>query len=170
MRPLNEGEISDYFMTYANKVPKGDAIKLLKQTFKETRRLLKNVDEEKGNYAYADGKWTLKEVLIHIIDTEHVMGYRALRIARNDKTPLPGFDQNDFVRGVDVSKRSIKSLLKEFAAMRKLTIAMYRHFDDEMLSRVGTASNNAASAMAMLYVIIGHEIHHREVLIERYLS
>lgn len=170
MRPLQEGECPAYYFTYSNLVPEGDLLDLLKENFKETENLFDGVSETDGDYRYADGKWTLKEVLIHMIDVEHIMGCRALRIARNDKSALPSFDENEFVNNLDVSSRTVKDLMEEFTAMRKLTIEMFKHFDDAMLDRIGTVSGNNMSALALAYCIIGHETHHRNVINERYLS
>ena len=142
----------------------------LKKVHQETQEFFKNVGEINGNFRYAPGKWTLKEVLIHLIDAEQVFAYRALRFARKDTTPLPGFDENAYVEAVDVSHRTIKDLLKEYKATRNLTITMFKHFDDWMFDQVGTASDNKMSVLALAYVIMGHEIHHRKVIQERYLG
>jgi len=141
MRP-KENEYAPFYHTYVGKVPDGEILTNLRHIHHETQELVANLSEEKGDYRYADGKWTIKEVLMHLIDTEQVMAYRALRVARNDKTPLPGFDQNLFAESIDVSDRTLKGLAEEYAITRDLT-----H-----------------------YIIMGHEIHHRKVLIEKYLN
>ena len=168
MRP-NENEYAPYYHTYVGKVPDGDILTNFRHVHHETQELIDNLPEEKGDYRYAEGKWTVKEVLMHLIDTEQVMAYRALRIAREDKTPIPGFDQDLFAKSVDVSERTLESLAEQFATTRDMTHAMFRHFSPEAFERMGTASDNAISVRGLAYIIIGHEIHHRKVLIEKYL-
>ena len=168
MRP-KENEYAPYYHTYIGKVPDGEILTNLRHIHHETQELLYNFPEDKGDYRYAEGKWTIKEVLMHLIDTEQVMAYRALRVARQDKTPLPGFDQDLFARNIDVSNRTVKSLAEEFAITRDLTHVMFRHFPDAAFEHIGTASDKPVSVRALAYIIMGHEIHHRKVLIDKYL-
>jgi len=169
MRP-KENEYAPYYHTYVSKVPDGEILTNLRHIHHETQELIANLSEEKGDYRYAEGKWTIKEVLMHLIDTEQVMAYRALRVARKDKTPMPGFDQNLFAESVDVSKRTLKSLAEEYAITRDLSHVMFRHFTPQAFERMGTASDNPVSVRALAYIIMGHEIHHRKVLMEKYLN
>ena len=168
-RPKKD-EYAKYYQPYIDKVPKGNILDNLKSVHQETQDFFKNVGEINGNYRYAPGKWTLKEVLIHLIDAEQVFAYRALRFARKDKTPLPGFEENDYVDAVDVSNRTIKDLMKEYRITRDLTLVMFSHFEEWMFEERGTASDNEISVRALAYCILGHEIHHREVIKERYLG
>jgi CO dehydrogenase/acetyl-CoA synthase gamma subunit (corrinoid Fe-S protein) len=117
---------------------------------------------------YAPGKWTVKDILQHIIDTERILAYRALRFARNDKTALNGFEENDFALNTTANKRTVDDLMSEWQTVRKTSKALFQSFDEEMLQRNGLASNNEISVLALGYVIIGHPIHHYQVLEERY--
>ena len=131
--------------------------------------LFEEIPEEKLNYAYAEGKWSLAEVLIHMIDTERIFQYRALCIARNDKTLLPGFDQDAYVPYSNAANRSINSLIAEYTAVRDSTISLFNSFDDEAIKRVGTASGSKMSVRALGFIISGHQAHHVQILRERYL-
>lgn len=169
MRKLKKNEYAKYYKPYIDLVPEGELLSILESSHQETQAFFLSVGEINGNYRYAEGKWSLKEVLIHLIDTEQIMATRALRIARKDKTPLPGFEQNDYVDNVNVDLRTIADLMEEYTAMRKLTIIMFKYFTEEMLNETGTASGNPVSVLALAYIIIGHEIHHREFIRARYL-
>ncbi|MEL6918397.1 MAG: DinB family protein [Bacteroidota bacterium] len=142
-----------------------DALKEEKETF---LRFMKNVPIEKLSYAYAEGKWTVAEVLMHIIDAERVFQYRALRFGRNDKTALYGFEQDDFVPESNANKRSRESIVEEFNAVRDSTITLFKSFGTAQLKRIGTASNTPMSVAALGFVIGGHQKHHLNVLVERY--
>ncbi|GAB4416495.1 MAG: hypothetical protein OHK0039_25900 [Bacteroidia bacterium] len=119
---------------------------------------------------YAPGKWTLKEVLQHVIDNERVQAYRALRFARNDQTALPGYDENHFAQHTGAQARSLDSLVAEFAAVRAATIALFDSFDAEMLQREGTASGIRITPLGLGFMLVGHQLHHAEVVTARYLS
>ncbi|MFT5166695.1 MAG: putative damage-inducible protein DinB [Saprospiraceae bacterium] len=169
MRPADQ-ESHDYFKLYINQVSGDDFVQTLKESLASTLELLKNLEDSKWDFKYAEGKWSIKEVMIHVMDTERIFAYRALRISRNDMTSLSGFEQNDYAPYYDVDNRSIKSILKEFKAVRKASIAMFKNFNDEMLARIGTASDHAVSARALGFMIAGHEIHHIKIIKERYLD
>ncbi|MEM6726819.1 MAG: DinB family protein [Bacteroidota bacterium] len=164
------GEYNIYYDAFINLVPEGMLVDLLRKTQDDTQQWLNGVDNAKGDFAYAEGKWTIKEVIMHLIDTEQIFLTRALRIARNDQTPNPGFDQNNYVDAIDLSDRSLLSLQKEFQAMRHLTIARFEQFQKTDLLKTGIASNSTISVRALGYIIMGHEIHHRNVLQERYFD
>lgn len=125
---------------------------------------------EKQNYRYAEGKWTPKDILLHLVDAERIFAYRALRIARNDKTALPGFEENDYVIEAKAEERSMSSLLEEYSEVRKATISLFLNFGEEVLKRLGEASNCSVSVRAIGYIILGHEKHHVDVIFERYLK
>ena len=163
-------ETSDYYKLYINKVAGDDYLKAMEETMHDTLALLTSLEDAKWDYRYAEGKWSIKEVLLHLIDTERIMTYRALRMARNDKTPLPGFEQDDYIPFVDADQRSPQSILDEYQAVRKATIEMFRYFNDDMLSRLGTASGNPFTPRALGFVIAGHDIHHMSIIRERYLD
>ncbi|MEZ4811018.1 MAG: DinB family protein [Allomuricauda sp.] len=131
--------------------------------------MLENVPDTRLGFAYADGKWTLAELLLHIIDAERVFQYRALRFARNDKTPLPGFDQDEHVPQSNASSRTKQDLMEEYKAVRESTILLFKSFDDEVLKRVGVASGSKMSVRAMGFIICGHQAHHQRIIRERYL-
>ena len=123
----------------------------------------------KHDYAYAEGKWTVKDILLHIIDTERIFAYRALRIARQDKTPLAGFEQDDYVASGNAKARNLENLLQEYKFVRQSTIVLYRSFNLKALNAIGEASGSSISVRAMGYIITGHENHHNQVIEERYL-
>lgn len=124
--------------------------------------------EQLGDLRYAPGKWTVKDILQHIIDTERIMSYRALRLSRNDQTPLPGFDQDEFVAYANGSRRTIPDLYEEYATVRKASIALFSNCDEEMLLRTGTCSDQKISVLALGFVLVGHVTHHVNVINERY--
>ncbi len=137
-----------------------------KEMFIET---LSSLPEEKLEYRYEEGKWTIKDILQHLIDAERVFSYRAIRFARNDQTPLPGFEQDDYVEIFDANQRNIEDMIEEFEHLRNSTIAMYQSFDEVSLRRIGTASNSPMSVRAIGYLFAGHVNHHLKVIKERYL-
>ncbi len=162
-------EYNDYYKGYIDKVASSDIIAALSDGQKEMERFCQHVPANKWGYRYAAGKWTIKEVLMHIIDTERIMAYRALRVARNDKTSLAGFNQDDYIPTSNANLRSPDSLLAEYKAVRASTIALFLHFDNEMFARISTANESPISARALAFIIAGHEIHHWAILRERYL-
>ena len=125
--------------------------------------------EEKAAFRYADDKWTLKELLQHVVDTERIMSYRLLRIARQDRTPLASFDENEFAANSRANNRSFASIKEEFVAVRRATDLLIQSLNDEQLSQQGTASNKPVTANAVGYIIFGHLLHHKKVIEERYL-
>lgn len=142
----------------------------LRQSSKITLELVRSIPESKGEHRYAEGKWSIKELLAHMIDVERIMAYRALRFARNDKTDLPGFEENDYAPEANAHGRTIAQLANEMERLRATTIDMFESFTTEMLQREGTANKNNLSVLVLGYVIPGHETHHRKILIERYLK
>jgi hypothetical protein len=145
-------------------------VDLLRAQARETQELLRSIPESKGDHAYAPGKWTIKEVIGHVIDGERVFSYRALRIARGDTTPLPGFEQDDYVPQGAFGARTIRSLADELETVRLATISLLEGLPAGVGPRMGTASDNPVSAQALAYIIAGHERHHVGVLRERYLA
>jgi uncharacterized damage-inducible protein DinB len=158
-----------YYGTYISKV-KGEAVHEIISTYSEQMlQFYTSLPESKADHAYAAGKWTVKELLQHIIDAERIFSYRALRIARKDETPLPGFDENAYTPASKAAQRSLQSLKDEFAAVRRATDIMLSTFDEDQLSQTGTASNQPVTANAIAFIMYGHLIHHKQVLEERYL-
>ena len=162
-------ESSDYFKTYTRKVEGSDALQTLIDAQSTTTDFLKNLSEAQWNHRYEAGKWSIKEVLLHILDTERVFAYRALRVARNDQTQLPGFDQDDYFPYIYADSRSTESIIEEYNTIRSATITLFKNMNDEGLSFIGTASDNPFSARAAMFIIAGHEIHHLNIIKERYL-
>ena len=168
VRPAPD-EYAPYYARYVKLVPDGPIVETLRNQIAETAGLLSALPEAKGDHRYEPGKWSVKEVIGHLIDGERVFSYRALRFARRDETPLPGFEQDLFVSAGEFGRRTLRSLLEEFGAVSEATLHLYRHLDEEALSRSGIASENRMSVRALAWVIAGHERHHRGVLQERYL-
>ncbi len=162
-------EYAPYYGTYISKVPDSDLLQILEQQRQETQTLLASIPEAKALTRYARGKWSIKEVVGHLIDAECVFAYRALRFARGDQTPLPSFEQDDYVREGRFDVRPLANLAAAFDHVRRATIALFRSLDAEALARRGVASNNEVSVRAIAYIIAGHERHHVEILRERYL-
>ncbi len=159
-----------FFTKYINCVPSDDLLQELEHNGKQTIATLKDVSEEQANFRYAPDKWSLKEVIGHMVDTERIMSYRALRIARGDVTPLPGFDENAYVSHSDSSERTLANLLNDFSIVRQATINLLEPLSNAAWSRVGVASNNEITVRALGFVIAGHELHHRNVIVERYIG
>ena len=156
------------FWRYINLVPEGDIVTILSSQIGKTLALLRNVSEEKAGQSYAPGKWSIKEVVGHVIDSERIFAYRALRIGRNDKTPLAGFEQDDYVAATNFNARPFASLTEEFSAVRTANIQLFKHFTDAEWLRRGTANQKEITARALAYNIAGHELHHVAVLGYRY--
>jgi len=132
--------------------------------------LVHSIPDTRADHAYAPGKWTIRELLCHIMDAERIFCYRALRFARNDKTPLSGFEENDYAPQANASARSLQKIAGEMAHLRASTIDLFESFAPEMLTRKGTANKNEISVVAIGFIIPGHETHHRKILQERYLA
>ncbi|HEX2786968.1 MAG TPA: DinB family protein [Ignavibacteria bacterium] len=168
MRPT-ENEYASFYKPYIDEVPDGDIIVILTEQGKEARKFYQSIPEAIGAHAYQPGKWTIKEVLGHMCDAERVMAYRAMSIARNEKTPLPGFDENEYMNHSNFNRRTIQDISDEMLYIRASNIALFGTFDEEILNRTGNANGNNVSVRGLLYIISGHELHHIKVLRERYL-
>jgi hypothetical protein len=168
-RPLAD-EYESYYQRYIDMVPGEDIIENLRELQESTKNFFTAIPPEKENYAYSEGKWTVKEVFGHIIDTERIFAYRALRFARNDASALPGFDQDTYVLNGGFQERTMFSLIEEYNCMRASNIVLYQSFPNEVLTRKGNANGKFVSVRAIMYMTAGHEIHHLNVLRERYLS
>lgn len=168
-KPLS-GEYDPYTIRYINLLPDdGLILKYLADNASTTSSLLLSLSDEQLRYRYEPGKWTIKDILQHITDDERVFAYRALRIARNDQTPLPGFDQDPYVVMAEANNRSIGVLVQEFLAVRTATVALFTNLPDEAWNRTGTANNHAVSVRALAYILAGHEVHHRNIITKKYL-
>ncbi|CAN5433970.1 DinB family protein [soil metagenome] len=167
--PPSTDSYAPYFETYIGKLRGKDPVKLLESSVLELKVFLSEVPDEKEDFRYAEGKWSVKEVVGHIIDTERIMCTRALCIARGEKQSLPGFDENEYVKTAGFDKRSLYDLSHEFGFVRESTISLFKTLREEDLDRKGLANNNPVTARAILYIIAGHHEHHMNVLRERYL-
>ncbi len=167
MRP-DKNDYAPFYESYIKLVEGNDIKKILSSQSLETQEVLNSFSEAMGNYAYESGKWTVKEVVGHLIDTERVMAYRAMCIARGEKQPLPGFDQDAYVKASDFNKRSLSDLNYEFRLLRESNMLLAKSFDEDALQRRGNANKYDVTALALLYIIAGHEKHHMNILQERY--
>ena len=165
-----EGEYAPYTISYIGLLPDdGLVLQHMEDNLKATSDFILSLPEEKLTSRYAEGKWTIKEILVHIIDDERIYAYRALRFARNDKTELPGFEQDDYARHSGANERDIKDILQEFAVVRQATISLFKGLAREALTRAGVADGKVMSVRAAAYHIAGHELRHINVIKERYL-
>lgn len=162
-------EYAEFYKTYVDLV-EGNVVEFLEKQMPRLLDICHNLSEQQRYYRYAEGKWSIKELIGHCIDTERVMSYRLMRIARKDSTNLPGFDENEYVNHADFDKRDWDSLLQEFQALRTSNILLIKSLTDEMITSSGTANNKTVSARALIYIIAGHLEHHLGILIRRYLK
>ena len=162
-------EFLDYYSRYISLVANGDVVSSLAAQMKETQALLRGMPASKSTYRYGPDKWSVNEMLGHMIDAERIFGARALRFARNDPTPLPGFEQDDYVRGASFDACALRDLAAELESVRVSTIFFYKHLDEEAWFRRGTANGASVTVRALAYITAGHELHHRRILRERYL-
>lgn len=162
-------EYNPYYERYISKVPDGDIVQLLASQLAATSELLESIPEAKGTYRYAPEKWTLKESVGHVIDSERIFAYRALRVARGDTTPLASFDQDLYVPTSRANERTMHDLAEELGYVRRATLALFRNLDEEAMGRRGTASDSPVTPRALAYIIAGHQLHHVQILKERYL-
>jgi hypothetical protein len=164
------GEYSPHYSRYVDLVPDGDVVGTLASQIGGTLATLRGISEAGSLKRYAAGKWSIREMLGHMNDTERIFAYRALRIARGDQTPLPGFEQDDYIAPGRFDSRPWFGLIDEFAALRASNLTMLRGFDEDAWRRQGIASGNPISVRALAYIIAGHERHHMSVLHEKYLT
>jgi hypothetical protein len=163
-------EYAPFYASYIARVPETDILQVLASEMEATLALLRSIPEERAGHRYADGKWSIREVVGHLADTERVMSYRALCIARGDATPLPGFDENRYVEEAHFDRRALPDLSDELEMVRRATLGLFGSLPDEAWQRRGTANQAEISVRALAYIIAGHELHHRNLLVSRYLS
>jgi uncharacterized damage-inducible protein DinB len=161
-------EYPEYCANYISKVPGSDVLSVLESQRLQMLQLFAGRSERDGSFRYAPGKWTVKEVLGHITDTERIFTYRALRFARADETPLPGFEQDDYVRSGGFGERTLAGLAEEFGAVRSASIGLFRSFNETAWPRRGLANQKEMTVRALAFMTAGHQIHHRIILEERY--
>ena len=167
-RPV-EGEFLPYYERYIALVPEGDVLSTLELQMSETQALLRGLPASISTYRYAPDKWSVNELVGHVIDSERIFAARALRFARNDPTPLPGFEQDDYVRNSSFEAYPFVELASEWDAVRRTTVFLFQHLEESAWMRRGVANNAEVSVRALAYIIAGHELHHREILQARYL-
>ena len=165
--PVNE--YSEFNATYIKALDNVNLIEELEISLHDFIKFVQNIPMNKFDYRYAEGKWTIKDIIQHIIDAERIFAYRALRISRNDQTPLSGFEENNYVNNTNGNGRSIQELLTEFSAVRHSNLLLFKSFSEQQLTRMGIASNHPVSVRALGFLIIGHLKHHQMVFQERYL-
>src|SRR5919199_1054450 len=163
-------EYAPYYEKYVSRVPDGGIVETLRRQSADTLALLRGLSEEQAASRYEPGKWSVKELVGHLCDSERVFAYRALRFARGDETPLPGFDQDPYVRGGNFDARTIRDLAGEFESVRAATLSLLASLDEEAWARRGKANDNEVSVRAIAHIIAGHELHHVSILRERYLK
>ncbi len=163
-------ELNSYYQTYLKYVPEDDILAALITQAEVTQKFLKTIPESKASAAYAPGKWLLKEVAGHLCDTERILSYRALRISRNDKTALPGFDENEYTPNSNYASRTLSNIADEFRTIRESSISLFSNMSGEMYERRGITNKADVCVRDILFFIVGHERHHLDVIRERYLS
>jgi len=163
-------EYAEFYAGYVNSVPDGDILELLSTEHDRSASLLRGLTAEQASHRYAPGKWSIKEVVGHIIDAERTFGYRAQCFARKDPAHLPGFDQADYAVSSNADRRPMSDLVDELAVVRQSHIALFRSLDEDMWSHRGIASECEFTVRALAYIIVGHEIHHRSVIEKHYLN
>ena len=167
-RPV-DSEYAPYYQSYIARVSENDVVPVLRSQLDELDELLSKVKPDGETYAYAEGKWSIRELVGHLIDAERVFGYRAFCIARGERQNLPGFDQNDYLLTAPYRQTDLEDLLSELRLVRLANIAMLRSLDEAAWARLGTANDNEVSVRALVFIMAGHVRHHMEVLRERYL-
>ena len=157
-------EYAPFYARYVDGVPDGDLPSILQAQLNQVLSFARGLSEERGGHRYAPGKWSIREVLGHMVDVERIFAYRALRIARGDATPLAGFEENAYVQAGRFDARTLADLAEEYEAVRRATLHLFRHLDDEALARSGTANGADVSVRALAWIIAGHERHHLGML------
>lgn len=168
--PPQADEYGGYMRNYVQQALTDNLIEGLTASYLYVTSLVQALPEEQLLFRYAPGKWSIKEMLVHMMDTERIFTYRALRFARQDKTELPGFDENAYILPSKADYRDINAIIAEYTSVRTATIELYKSFDEEALGQKGTGSGLEVSVRALGYVILGHEVHHQKVIRERYLQ
>ena len=164
------GSYPVYFENYITLVPEDNIVEALENQQPIIDNFFNSISEEKSEYAYAEGKWTLKELLQHIIDTERIFNYRCLAIARNEKQSLPGFEETDYSDASDANNRSWNSLVEEMKAVRISTLLLFKSFTDDMINRQGIANEKPVTVLALTLITVGHLYHHKNIIESRYLN
>jgi hypothetical protein len=163
-------EYAPYYERYISLVDSSDILNTLDEQRRQMLLTICGRKESEGDYRYAPGKWTLKEVLGHVCDTERIFAYRALRFSRGDQTPIEGFEQDGYVQNGPFAQHSLEDVIEDYIAVRRSTISLFRNLDEAAWSRSGVANKNEISVRAMAYLVAGHELHHHKILEEKYFA
>jgi hypothetical protein len=163
-------EFAPFYAGYISRVPAGDIVEILRAQIAETSRFLRGIPDDRTTSGYAPGKWTIRDIVGHLSDTERVMCYRAMRFARADRTPVPGFDENVYVPPAQANDRPMADLVNELEAVRAASAAFFAGLPADAWRRVGIANNHEISVRALAAVVAGHERHHVAIIRERYLT
>src|SRR4051812_38184848 len=167
-RPL-ASEYPEYYKPYVSLVPEDNLLTLLKENLVKTIELFESLSEDDGLFRYAENKWSIKEVLGHITDTERIMSYRLLRVGRGDQTPLAGFNESDYVQAAQTNNLSLKTILEDFKAVRNSTITLVQNLPESAWANIGNANGTEITTRAIAYIIAGHQMHHCKIVEDRYL-
>lgn len=168
-RPL-ASEFGRFYQGYIDRATGDNALQVLEESYAPLQQFLAEIPTGKADYAYAPGKWTIKQMLQHIIDTERIFAYRALCISRGEQQALPGFEENDYAANATAAGRTLPDLIDELLLVRKSIIVLFRHLTEEDLTRVGISNKHPLTANAVAFITVGHGLHHKAVLEERYLG
>lgn len=163
------GEFAPFYQGYIDKVPEGDILQTLEDSREQMIAFMQTLPTEKWLHRYEPGKWSIKEMIVHLADAERVFAYRAMCIARNEQNPLPGFDHNAYVPESRADKRSIASIIGEYNAVREASLQLYANLEEDVWMRVGNANGAPVSVRAFAFITAGHEMHHLSIIKERYL-
>lgn len=166
----DSGDLSSYQRSYIDLVPEGELMRILENNASITAQLLSSLPPEKLKYRYAEGKWSIPQILVHMIDVERIFSYRILCIARGDKTPLPGFEENDYAKASNADERKFSDILEEYLNVRKATLCLLKSLDNSNLINKGIANNNPVSVLTICFMMAGHEMHHIHVIKEKYIK
>jgi uncharacterized damage-inducible protein DinB len=168
-KPITSSHLPDYLARYISLVPFPQLLEGLEESRVAGLAFFNQIETTKWDYAYQDGKWTIKQVLAHMLDVERIFAYRALRFSRKDKTPLPGFDDDIYALHANAENRTAESLIAELDCVRKASIQLYTYMDGTMLTFKGVANKIEINAYDIGWVMIGHQLHHQQIIQERYL-
>jgi len=166
---LQSIEYAAFYKPYIEALGEVELINEMEHSFNPFIDFIKSIPSEKHEFRYAEGKWTIKDIVQHLIDAERIFAYRALRIARKDQTPLPGFEENEYVETAFANNRTMEDLIEEFTIVRKATLSLFKTFTEEQLMQIGTASEKPVSVRAIGFITLGHQKHHLRIITERYL-
>jgi hypothetical protein len=168
-KQLSNNEYAPFYKNYIKALGTIDLFEGLNSSLADLVETLKDLPEEKLSYRYEEGKWTIKELVQHIVDAERVLSYRALRFSRNDTTDLPGFDEDSYVDNSNGNERNFNNILDEFVHLRNASISLFNSFTPEMLTLIGSSNGSDMSVRALGFIIIGHQMHHLKIIKQRYL-